>query len=115
VTRRGNYRVVLQEQVLGLPYAARDPDAFGREFPNVLLALKSKIIAPSRWPATSLIGRSIERTIRAGVDLRAPSAGLQVLDRYDFLRPQRRSANARRLVALQQLIASSGAPRLLRC
>lgn len=48
VTRRGHYRVVIQEQVLGLPYGARDPDAFGREFPNVLLAIKTKVIAPAR-------------------------------------------------------------------
>jgi hypothetical protein len=48
VTRRGNYRVVLQEQVIGIPYAARTPDAFGRDFPNVLFAIKSKVIAPAR-------------------------------------------------------------------
>jgi hypothetical protein len=48
VTRRGNYRVVLQEQLLGLPYAARTLDAFGREFPNVLFAMKTKVIAPAR-------------------------------------------------------------------
>jgi hypothetical protein len=48
VTRRGSYRVVLNEQTLGMPYAGRQADAFGRAYPNVLLALKSKTIAPSR-------------------------------------------------------------------
>src|SRR3990172_11211767 len=48
VTQRGNYRVVLSEQTLGLPYAARQADAFGRAYPNVLLAIKSKTIAPAR-------------------------------------------------------------------
>jgi len=48
VTQRGNYRVILSEQTLGLPYAARTPDAFGREYPNVLLAIKTKTVAPAR-------------------------------------------------------------------
>ncbi|TFG95912.1 MAG: DUF1329 domain-containing protein [Myxococcales bacterium] len=48
VTRRGNYRVVLVDQTLGLPYAAREADAFGRVYPNVLLAIKSKTVSPSR-------------------------------------------------------------------
>jgi hypothetical protein len=38
----------LSEQTLGFPYAAREPDAFGKEYPNVLLAIKSRTIAPSR-------------------------------------------------------------------
>jgi hypothetical protein len=63
VTRRGNYRVVIQEQVLGLPYGARDPDAFGREFPNVLLAVKTKIIAPARLAGDgSLVIEPIDQT-----------------------------------------------------
>jgi len=63
VTRRGNYRVVLLEQLLGLPYAARQPDAFGRAFPNVLLALKSKVIAPSRLAGdASLVIDPIDQT-----------------------------------------------------
>ncbi len=48
VTRRGAYAVVLSEQLLGLPYGAREVDAFGKAFPNVLLALRSLIFSPSR-------------------------------------------------------------------
>jgi hypothetical protein len=48
VTRRGRYRVVLQDQLMGLPYGARRADAFGKAYPNVLLALKSTVIEPSR-------------------------------------------------------------------
>jgi len=63
VTRLGNYRLVLNEQTLGLPYAAREPDAFGKEYPNVLLALKSKTIAPSRLAGDgSLVIEPIDQT-----------------------------------------------------
>jgi len=63
VTRRGNYRVVLLEQVLGLPYGAQRPDAFGKEFPNVLLALKAKVVAPSRIAGdASLVIEPIDQT-----------------------------------------------------
>ena len=63
VTRQGNYRVVLSEQTLGLPYGARSPDAFGREYPNVLLAIKSKTIAPSRLAGDgSLVIEPIDQT-----------------------------------------------------
>jgi hypothetical protein len=63
VTRLGNYRVVLSEQTLGLPYAAREPDAFGREYPNVLLAIRSKTIGPSRVAGDgSLVIEPIDQT-----------------------------------------------------
>ena len=48
VTHLGHYRVVLQEQLLGLPYGARERDAFGKEYPNVLLALRSMVFSPAR-------------------------------------------------------------------
>jgi hypothetical protein len=63
VTRRGNYRVLLSQQTLGLPYAARQSDAFGREYPNVLLAIKSKTIAPARVAGDgSLVIEPIDQT-----------------------------------------------------
>jgi hypothetical protein len=55
VTRLGRYRVVILDQVIGLPYAARGLDAFGREYPNVLLALKAKVVAPSRLAGNALL------------------------------------------------------------
>ncbi len=47
VTRRGNYSVVVTLQEIGIPYASLDDTAFKRAHPNVMLALKTKIIAPS--------------------------------------------------------------------
>jgi hypothetical protein len=63
VTRRGGYRVVQSEQVLGLPYAAERPDAFGQEYPNVLLALKTRVFAPARLSGNAgLVIEPIDQT-----------------------------------------------------
>jgi len=63
VTRLGNYRVVLSEQTLGMPYAARQADAFGKEYPNVLFAIKTKTIAPARVAGDgSLVIEPIDQT-----------------------------------------------------
>jgi hypothetical protein len=63
VTRLGNYRVVLSEQTLGLPYAAREPDAFGKTYPNVLFAIKARTIAPARVAGDgSLVIEPIDQT-----------------------------------------------------
>ena len=55
VTRRGAYRLVLSDQLLGLPYGARQPDAFGKEFPNILLALRTMTISPSRVTGNAVL------------------------------------------------------------
>jgi hypothetical protein len=47
VTRRGNYSVIVSQQEVGVPYASPSDTAFRRAHPNVMLALKSKVIAPS--------------------------------------------------------------------
>ena len=63
VTRLGRYRVVLLDQLMGLPYGARTPDAFGKEYPNTLLALKQEVIAPSRLAGNaSLAVEPIDQT-----------------------------------------------------
>jgi hypothetical protein len=63
VTRGGRYSVVRALQVLGFPYAARTANAFQREHPNVLLALKSKIIEPALLSGDgSLIIEPIDQT-----------------------------------------------------
>ena len=63
VTRRGGYRVVGSEQVLGLPYAAKQLDAFSREYPNVLLALKTRVFAPARLAGNAgLVIEPIDQT-----------------------------------------------------
>jgi hypothetical protein len=63
VTRLGRYRVVLSDQIIGFPYAAREPDAFGKGYPNVLLALKSTVVSPSRLAGdASLLIEPIDQT-----------------------------------------------------
>jgi hypothetical protein len=63
VTRRGGYRVVQSEQVLGLPYGAQQLDAFGKEYPNVLLALKTRVFAPARLAGNAgLVIEPIDQT-----------------------------------------------------
>jgi hypothetical protein len=47
VTRRGNYRVTLSAQQIGIPYGSPKPTAFKREYPNVMFALKGKVIQPA--------------------------------------------------------------------
>jgi hypothetical protein len=47
VTRRGNYRVVLSAQQIGIPYGSQEPTAFKREYANVMFAIKSKVIQPA--------------------------------------------------------------------
>jgi len=47
VTRRGNYNVILSVQEIGIPYGAPRTTAFTRRHPNVMFAIKSKIIAPA--------------------------------------------------------------------
>jgi hypothetical protein len=63
VTRLGRYRVVLFDQTMGLPYGAQRTDAFGKRYPNVLLALKSTVVAPSRLAGNaSLVIEPIDQT-----------------------------------------------------
>jgi hypothetical protein len=46
VTRLGNYGVVLAEQEAGVPYGSPRVTPFKEAYPNVMLALKSKIVHP---------------------------------------------------------------------
>lgn len=47
VTRLGNYGMILAEQDVGIPYGAPHLTPFKEAYPNVMLALKSKIIQPA--------------------------------------------------------------------
>lgn len=47
VTRLGSYGVVLAEQEVGIPYGALHMTPFKEAYPNVLFALKSKIVQPA--------------------------------------------------------------------
>ena len=46
VTRLGNYGVILAEQEVGIPYGSPQSTSFKEAYPNIMLALKSKIIQP---------------------------------------------------------------------
>jgi hypothetical protein len=63
VTRRGRYRIVLAAQEFGIPYATREITPFSRQHPNVMLAFKSKTIAPPMLSGQgSLIIEPIDQT-----------------------------------------------------
>jgi hypothetical protein len=63
VTQRGNYRVVLSEQDIGIPYASPRESAFKRKYPNLMLLLKSKTINPQlRSGDGVLVAEPIDQT-----------------------------------------------------
>ena len=105
VTRRGSYSVIVSQQEVGVPYASPSDTAFRRGHPNVLLALKSKIIAPSLRSGDGLLviepidqtrdprktwsySRSLRRVLRNpyfAYDHPAPdSDGLRTVDELDL-------------------------------
>ena len=47
VTRRGRYTLVVSRQDWGFPYALAHSTPFTERYPNVLLAVKSKVLAPA--------------------------------------------------------------------
>lgn len=63
VTSLGKYAVVQSEQLIGLPYGAREADAFGREFPNLLFGLRTMVFSPSRLAGNAaLVIEPIDQT-----------------------------------------------------
>lgn len=47
VTRRGRYTVVLSDVDMGFPYGVRESTPFTRQYPNLMLALRTRTIEPS--------------------------------------------------------------------
>ncbi len=47
VTRSGRYTLIRSIQDFGFPYASRTETAFTKSYPNVLVAIKEKVIAPA--------------------------------------------------------------------
>jgi hypothetical protein len=47
VTRSGRYTLVLGETDLGFPYGARVETPFTKKYPNLMLAIKQKVVAPA--------------------------------------------------------------------
>ena len=63
VTRAGRYNLILSIQELGFPYASRTESAFSRRYPNVMFAIKEKIVAPALLSGDgSLVIETIDQT-----------------------------------------------------
>ena len=62
LTRRGRYTMVLSRQDWAFPYSVPQPTPFTERYPNVLLALKSKVIQPSLLSGD---GTLVFETVRA--------------------------------------------------
>jgi hypothetical protein len=63
VTQRGNYRVVLSEQDIGIPYALPRVGLFKRKYPNLMMLFKSKTIQPElRSGDGVLVAEPIDQT-----------------------------------------------------
>ena len=56
VTRRGNYQIVLSAQEIGIPYGSQHDSPFKQKHPNVMFAVKSKIIAPALLAGNGTLG-----------------------------------------------------------
>jgi hypothetical protein len=103
VTRAGRYGILLQSQDWGFPYASAGETAFKRKHPNVLLAVKAKVLQPAQragdgtlvWePITENVSprktwqylRGLRRVIRSpyfGYELPAPNTdGLRTVDDF---------------------------------
>jgi hypothetical protein len=64
VTQGGNYRLVLSEQDIGIPYASPRQSPFKRKYPNLMMLLKSKTINPElRSGDGVLVAEPIDQTI----------------------------------------------------
>ncbi|MBW2543463.1 MAG: DUF1329 domain-containing protein [Deltaproteobacteria bacterium] len=56
VTRRGKFQVVLSAQEIGFPYGSQHDTPFKRKYPNIMFAIKSKIIAPALLAGNGTLG-----------------------------------------------------------
>jgi hypothetical protein len=56
VTRRGNYQIVLSAQEIGFPYGSERDTPFKRKYPNVMFAIKSKVIEPALLAGNGTLG-----------------------------------------------------------
>jgi hypothetical protein len=63
VTRRGSWRLVLALEDLAFPYGARDESVFHDRYPNIMLAIRSKTVAPALLSGDgSLVLEPIDQT-----------------------------------------------------
>jgi hypothetical protein len=56
VTRRGKYQIILSAQEIGIPYGSPRDTAFRRKYPNIMFAVKSKVIEPALLAGNGSLG-----------------------------------------------------------
>jgi hypothetical protein len=110
VTRAGRYTLILSRQDWAFPYAVQHPTPFTQRYPNVLLAVKSKVIAPSLLSGDgTLIFETINQTGDPRKAWRYPRALRRVL-RSPFFGYELPSANSDGLRTVDDFGLYNGSP-----
>ena len=110
VTRSGRYTLILARQDWAFPYAVPHITPFTRRYPNVLLAVKSKVIAPSLLSGDgTLVFETINQTGDPRKAWRYPRALRRVL-RSPFFGYEIPSANSDGLRTVDDFGSYNGSP-----
>jgi hypothetical protein len=110
VTRSGRYTLILSRQDWAFPYAVQHPTPFTQRYPNVLLAVKSKVIAPSLLSGDgTLIFETINQTGDPRKAWRYPRALRRVL-RSPFFGYELPSGNSDGLRTVDDFGLYNGSP-----
>ena len=110
VTRSGRYTLILARQDWAFPYAVPHITPFTRRYPNVLLAVKSKVIAPSLLSGDgTLVFETINQTGDPRKAWRYPRALRRVL-RSPFFGYEIPSANSDGLRTVDDFGLYNGSP-----
>jgi hypothetical protein len=110
VTRSGRYTLILARQDWAFPYAVPHITPFTRRYPNVLLAVKSKVIAPSLLSGDgTLVFETINQTGDPRKAWRYPRALRRVL-RSPFFGYELPSANSDGLRTVDDFGLYNGSP-----
>lgn len=110
VTRSGRYTLILARQDWAFPYAVPHSTPFTQRYPNVLLAVKSKVIAPSLLSGDgTLIFETINQTGDPRKAWRYPRALRRVL-RSPFFGYEIPSANSDGLRTVDDFGLYNGSP-----
>jgi len=56
VTRRGKYQIVLSSQEIGFPYGSQRDTPFSRKYPNIMFAVKNKVVEPALLAGNGSLG-----------------------------------------------------------
>jgi hypothetical protein len=112
VTRNGRYTVTLAVQEWAFPYAAPPEDSLRQEFPNMLLALKSKLIQPGLIAGNgTLVLEPIDQTTDPRKSWTYNPALRRVL-RAPYIANDYPAANADNLRTVDEFDMYNGSPEL---